>query len=135
MQHDVEPDANPEWESSTLRFTYQSLTTPLTVYDEDVRTGGRTVLKQVPVPGVDLSQYVTERRWAVSHDGTRVPVDLVRRADTPLDGTAPMCLYGYGSYESSMPPWFSVARLSLLDRGTVWALAHPRGGEIGRAHV
>ncbi|MFZ9629504.1 MAG: S9 family peptidase [Ilumatobacteraceae bacterium] len=131
--HDVEPDANPEWSASTIRFTYQSLTTPLSVYEEGVRTGDRTLLKQVPVPGVDLGRYVAERRWATSHDGTRVPVDLVRHVDTPLDGTAAMCLYGYGSYESSLPPWFSVARLSLLDRGVVWALAHPRGGgELGR---
>ena len=71
--------------------------------------------------------------WAVSADGTSVPIDIVRHVDTPLDGSAPGCLYGYGSYEASLPPWFSVARLSLLDRGMVWALAHPRGGgELGR---
>jgi len=88
----------------------------------------------VPVPGVDLDDYCAERHWATSHDGTLVPVDIVRHRGTPLDGTAPLCLYGYGSYEVSLPPWFSVARLSLLDRGAVWALAHPRGGgELGRS--
>ena len=131
--HDVELEANPEWSTRTVRFTYQSLTTPLTVYSEDVRSGDRSVLKQVPVPGADLDAYVAERHWATAPDGTRVPVDVARHRDTPVDGTAPLCLYAYGSYESSLPPWFSVARLSLLDRGVVWALAHPRGGgELGR---
>lgn len=134
--HDVELELNPEWETTSVRFTYQSLTTPLTVFEEPVigGTAERVVLKQVPVPGVDLDDYVAERHWATSHDGTLVPVDIVRRRSTPLDGTAPLCLYGYGSYEVSLPPWFSVARLSLLDRGAVWALAHPRGGgELGRS--
>jgi oligopeptidase B len=91
------------------------------------------MLKQTPVPGVDLTKYTASREWATSHDGTLVPVDLVRHVDTPKDGTAPCLIYGYGSYESSEPPWFSPARLSLLDRGFVWALAHPRGGgELGR---
>jgi oligopeptidase B len=91
------------------------------------------MLKQTPVPGVDLSNYTATRQWAPSHDGTLVPVDLVHRVDTPIDGTAPCLVYGYGSYEASEPPWFSPARLSLLDRGFVWALAHPRGGgELGR---
>ncbi|MEY4605974.1 MAG: hypothetical protein RLY45_734 [Actinomycetota bacterium] len=134
--HDVELELNPEWQSTSLRYTYQSLTRPLTVYIERVDGGAadRAVLKQVPVPGVDLDDYCAERHWATSHDGTLVPVDIVRHRGTPLDGTAPLCLYGYGSYEVSLPPWFSVARLSLLDRGAVWALAHPRGGgELGRS--
>ena len=80
------------------------------------------------VPGVDLSRYVAERSWVRSHDGTMVPLDHVRRRDTPLDATAPCLLYVYGAYEISVPPWFSAARLSLLDRGWVWALVHPRGG-------
>jgi oligopeptidase B len=131
--HEVEIDANPEWSSETFRYRYQSLTTPMTIYQEDVRTAERTMLKQTPVPGVDLSKYTATREWATSHDGTMVPVDLVRRTDTPVDGTAPCVIYGYGSYEASEPPWFSSARLSLLDRGFVWALAHPRGGgELGR---
>jgi oligopeptidase B len=131
--HEVEIDANPEWRSEVFRYRYQSLTTPLTIYQEDVRTGERTMLKQTPVPGVDVSRYTATREWATSHDGTLVPVDLVRHVDTPVDGTAPCLIYGYGSYESSEAPWFSSARLSLLDRGFVWALAHPRGGgELGR---
>jgi oligopeptidase B len=131
--HEVEVDANPEWSPETFRYRYQSLTTPMTVYEENVRSGERTMLKQTPVPGVDLSKYTATRQWATSHDGTRVPVDFVRHVDTPIDGTAPCLIYGYGSYEASEPPWFSSARLSLLDRGFAWALAHPRGGgELGR---
>jgi oligopeptidase B len=131
--HDVNLSANPEWTSTTLRFGMQSMTVPGTLYDEDVVTGERTLLRRIPTPNVDLDRYVASRVWATSADGTSVPIDIVRHIDTPLDGTAPGCLYGYGSYEASMPPWFSVGRLSLLDRGFVWALAHPRGGgELGR---
>ena len=131
--HDLEMEANPEWRTDTVRYVVQSLTRPVTVYEENVRTGERTVLKQTPVPAVDLADYASERLWATSPDGTQTPVDIVYRRGTVPDGTAPMCVYGYGSYESSMPPWFSVARLSLLDRGAVWALVHPRGGgELGR---
>lgn len=129
--HDVELDANPMYTSTTLRYSYQSLTTPATIYDEDVHTADRVIVKQIPVLGVDLSAYTSERLWAVTDDGTRVPVDVVRRTDA--DGPLPCCVYGYGSYEASMAPWFSVARLSLLDRGVAWALVHPRGGgELGR---
>jgi oligopeptidase B len=89
--HEVEIDANPEWDATTFRYRYQSLTTPLTIYQEDVRRGERTMLKQTPVPGVDLSKYTATRQWATSHDGTLVPVDLVHHVDTTIDGTAP-CL-------------------------------------------
>lgn len=131
--HDVELDANPEWQTATVRYHVQSLTRPATVYEEDVRTGERRVLKQLPVPSVDLDAYRSERLWATADDGTAVPVDIVHRVGLTPDGTAPLVVYGYGSYEASMPPWFSVARLSLLDRGVVWALVHPRGGgELGR---
>ncbi len=131
--HDLELGANPEWDTTSLRLSYQSLTTPASVYDHDVVSGERTLRKQTPTPGVDLSRYVSTRTWATSPDGTRVPVDVVRHVDTPADVPAPTVVYGYGSYELSMPPWFSVARLSLLDRGMVWALVHPRGGgELGR---
>jgi oligopeptidase B len=103
------------------------------VYDHDLVTGERTLRKQTPTPGVDLSKYVAERTWATAEDGTEVPVDVARHVDTPVDGTAPIVVYGYGSYEHSLAPWFSVARLSLLDRGGVWVLVHPRGGgELGR---
>lgn len=131
--HDVEPTANPRWDTDLVRFTVQSLTTPTTLYDEHVHTGERTLLRRVPTPNVDLDAYVTERTWAHAADGTAIPIDVVRREETPLDGTAPGVLYGYGAYELSLAPWFSIARLSLLDRGYVWALAHPRGGgELGR---
>jgi oligopeptidase B len=131
--HDIEFDANPEWIATTIRYSYQSLTSPPAVYSEHVRTGGRELLKQIPVPGLDARKYRSQRLWATADDGTKVPVDVVAHVDTPIDGTAPCVVYAYGSYEASMPPWFSVARLSLLDRGFVWALAHPRGGgEMGR---
>jgi oligopeptidase B len=131
--HDVEPASNPEWNSDVLRFSTQSLTMPTTLYDEDVRSGERTLLRRMPTPNVDLDAYRSERVWVTSADGTKIPLDIVRHVDTPIDATAPGVLYGYGAYEYSLPPWFSVARLSLLDRGFVWALAHPRGGgELGR---
>ena len=131
--HDIEFDQNPEWSATTLRYSYQSLTTPHTVSVHDLATGERSVLKQTPVPNTNLADYVAHREWATAADGTRVPVDVVRHRDTAPDGTAACLVYGYGSYEVSMPPWFSVARLSLLDRGMTWALVHPRGGgELGR---
>ena len=131
--HDLELDVNPEWSVRTLRFSVQSLTTPLTVVEIDLDTGERRVLKQTPVPNADLSRYTSTRLWAPADDGTLVPLDVVHHVDTVLDGSAPAVIYGYGSYEISVPPWFSVARLSLLERGVVWALAHPRGGgELGR---
>ena len=131
--HDVELAANPMWDTKTVRFTSQSLTLPATVSEEDVTTGERMVLRRVPTPNVDLTNYRAERMWATGLDGTRVPVDVVHHVDTPLNGEAPTVLYGYGAYEASIAPWFSVGRLSLLDRGFVWALAHPRGGgELGR---
>jgi oligopeptidase B len=131
--HEIELDSNPEWHSTTLRYGYQSFTTPASVFEFDLRSGTRTLLKQTPTPNVDLGLYEASREWATAPDGTRVPVDVVRRRGTPADGSAPCVVYGYGSYEVSVPPWFSVARLSLLDRGWTWALAHPRGGgELGR---
>jgi oligopeptidase B len=131
--HDVEFGPNEVWDTTTIRLTHQSLTQPARVIDVDVTTGAIDVVKQTPTPNVDLDSYRSTRHWAVASDGTEVPVDVVHHVDTPIDGSAPCCVYGYGSYEISMPPWFSVARLSLLDRGVVWALAHPRGGgELGR---
>jgi oligopeptidase B len=131
--HDVEFGPNEIWDTPVIRLTHQSLTTPKRVIDVDVTTGDTTVVKQTPTPNVELDRYVAERLWATAGDGTAVPVDVVRRIDAAPDGPAPCCVYGYGSYEASMPPWFSVARLSLLDRGIAWALVHPRGGgELGR---
>jgi oligopeptidase B len=131
--HDVEFGPNEDWEARSVRLVHQSLTMPMRVLDVDLASLGITEVRRIPTPGVELGDYVADRRWATSHDGTRVPYDILRRADTPLDGTAPALIYGYGSYEVSLPPWFSVARLSLVDRGVVWVLAHPRGGgELGR---
>jgi len=132
--HSVGPGVNEEFETSVYRFGYTSLVTPSSVYEEDLATGRRVLLKQQPVlGGYDPAAYESERVWATATDGTRVPMSVVWKRGTALDGTAPVLLYGYGAYEASMDPWFSIARLSLLDRGFVWAVAHVRGGgELGR---
>ena len=125
---------NAEPGTTSLRYTYKSLTTPETTYEVDTATGTRTTLKVQPVlGGYDKANYVTERLWAPARDGTRVPVSLVYRKGTPRDGTAPLLQYGYGSYGSSQDPAFSTSVVSLLDRGVVYALAHVRGGQdMGR---
>jgi oligopeptidase B len=125
--------ANPEFDSTTLRYEYSSLITPRSVFDVDMTTKAATLRKRQPVIGYDAGVYVTERVWAQSDDGTRVPISVVARHDTRRDGTAPCLLYGYGAYEISIDPVFSSIRLSLLDRGFVFAIAHVRGGgEMGR---
>jgi oligopeptidase B len=136
----VGPGANPEYSQTRFRLGYNSMVTPSTVYDYDPETGELTVLKQQPVlpspAGVAFASgdYEQYREWAVAEDGTRVPISLVCRKGTPRDGSAPCLLYGYGSYEHSVDPGFSITRLSLLDRGFVFAIAHIRGGgEMGRA--
>ena len=130
--HDVGPGPNPDWESRTLRIAYQSLTRPATVADVDLDTHAQRIVKTTPTPNVDLSAYRSERIWVTADDGVQIPVDLMSHRNT--NGPAPVVLYGYGAYETSLPPWFSVARLSLIDRGVIWALAHPRGGgELGRS--
>ncbi len=123
---------NYEYSSSTLRISYQSLTTPRQIIDIDLTTGEREIVKEQPVlGGYEPSDYIAERLWAVAADGSRIPISLVRRRDLALP--APAMLYGYGSYEVSIDPYFSIPRLSLLDRGVVFAIAHPRGGgEMGR---
>lgn len=130
----VSPGVNEEWHTTSYRFGYTSLVTPPSVFEEDVATGARTLLKQQPVlGGYDPARYESARLWAPAPDGTAVPISVVRSRDDAVDGTAPALLYGYGSYEASMDPWFSIPRLSLLDRGVVWAVAHVRGGgELGR---
>ncbi|SIN29565.1 oligopeptidase B [Micromonospora cremea] len=132
-------DANPEYRTGQVRLRYSSLVTPDSVYDYDLVTRQMVLRRQKPVlPGpdgrpYDPAEYEQHRDWALADDGTRVPISLVCRVGTPRDGSAPCELYGYGSYEASMDPWFSVARLSLLDRGVVFAVAHTRGGgELGR---
>jgi oligopeptidase B len=136
----VSPGANPEFASSVFRFGYTSLVTPGSVYDCDLATGELTLRKRQPVlpapdgTRYDPADYEQHRERAAAPDGTMVPVSLVCRKGTPRDGSAPCLLYGYGSYEHSADPVFSVSRLSLLDRGFVYAIAHVRGGgELGRA--
>ena len=126
--------SNPELDTTRLRYVYTSLTTPGTTYEFDLADGSRTVLKREVVLGdFDPANYVSEFVWAPARDGERIPVSIVYRKDTPLNGTAPLYQYGYGSYGLSMEPAFSSSRLSLLDRGFVYAMAHIRGGqELGR---
>ncbi|CAN5678492.1 S9 family peptidase [soil metagenome] len=131
----IGPGANATFDTGVYRFSYSSMTTPPSVIDEDLATGERTVLKQLPVlDGFDATKYESAREWAVAGDGTRIPISVVWRPDARTEGQpSPCVLYGYGAYEASMDPWFSVARLSLLDRGVVFAIAHVRGGgELGR---
>ncbi|QAY72518.1 S9 family peptidase [Agromyces protaetiae] len=126
---------NPSWEQPLLRIGYGSFVTPSTVIDVVVETGERIVRKQQPVLGdYDPTAYTQRRDWAEASDGALVPISLVYRTDLVEPGTpAPTLLYGYGSYEYSIDPGFSIARLSLLDRGIVFAVAHVRGGgELGR---
>ncbi len=127
---------NPDPSSRTLRYVYQSLTTPRSVFDYDPATREKTLRKQDQVlGGFDSADYRTERLWAVASDGTEVPVSVVYRPDLrPAEGGSPLLLYGYGAYGASMDAGFSSLRLSLLDRGFVYAIAHIRGGEeMGRS--
>lgn len=130
--------SNPEYATSTVRLHYASFVTPDSVYDYDLVTRQMVLRKQKPVLPLDgrefdSADYEQHRDWALADDGTRVPISIVCRAGTPKDGSAPAVIYGYGSYEASMDPWFSIPRLSLLDRGVIFAVAHIRGGgELGR---
>jgi len=124
---------NAETGTDWVRYTYNSLTTPSTVIEANMKTGERKTLKVTPVPGYDKSKYVTERVWATARDGTKVPVSLVYAKGFRKDGTAPLFQYAYGSYGYSTDPGFSPMLPSLLDRGMVYAIAHIRGGqEMGR---
>src|SRR4051794_11332715 len=130
---------NPEFNQPTIRLGYASLADPSAVYDFHVGSRELTLLKRTPVLAdpdgdeFDRSRYVQAREWATAEDGTLVPISIVVPADAPRDGTMPMVLYGYGSYEISIDPSFSISRLSLLDRGIGFAIAHVRGGgEMGR---
>jgi oligopeptidase B len=126
--------ANPEFVTDYLRFQYESFITPRSVFDYDLRTGKQILRKQQPVlGGYDPTRYESERLVARAPDGTTVPLSVVYRRDTPRDGSAPLLLYGYGSYGISVPVGFSSNRLSLLDRGVIYAIAHVRGGgELGK---
>ncbi len=118
-----------EFETATLRFAYSSMTTPEQIFDYDMTTRDRSLRKTQEVPsGHDPADYVTHRIFATSHDGETVPVSILFGRNTKLDGSAPLLLYGYGSYGHAIPASFSVSRLSLVDRGFVYAIAHIRGG-------
>lgn len=125
---------NPNYNSEWLRFSYQSMTTPGSVFDYNMRTGEKLLKKEQEVLGdFDKTKYRTERIFATAKDGTQVPMSIVYHEDTPRDGSAPLLLYGYGSYGHSIDAYFSTTRLSLLDRGFVYVIAHIRGGEeMGR---
>ncbi|HEY9563359.1 MAG TPA: prolyl oligopeptidase family serine peptidase, partial [Nocardioides sp.] len=125
---------NPEFDQPVVRLGYTTLATPGSVHSYDVRTRELSLLKRTPVlGGHDPADYQEHRVWATAPDGVRVPISLVLPADAPRDGSVPVLLYGYGSYEASMDPYFSIARLSMLDRGAGFAIAHVRGGgEMGR---
>jgi oligopeptidase B len=130
----VSTAANPEFDSEVLRYNYQSMTTPNTTYDFNMKTKERVLLKQQEVlGGFNSADYKSERIMVKVRDGVDVPVSIVYHKDTKLDGSSPCLLYGYGSYGYSMDPGFSMSRLSLLNRGFVYAIAHIRGGEeMGR---
>lgn len=126
--------ANPDFDAVTVRYAYTSMTTPSSVFEWDMERRVKTLLKQQEiVGGYNPNDYVTERLMATSHDGVLVPISIVYKKGLDKNGRNPLVLYGYGSYGSSMDAYFSLARLSLLDRGFVWAIAHIRGGEeMGR---
>ena len=124
---------NRVFNTSVLRYSYQSLTTPNSIFDYDMNTRKATLLKQTEVPGgFDKAKYKSERVFATAPDGTKIPMSVVYGRNVKLDGSAPMLLYGYGSYGISIPPSFSASRLALLDRGVIYVIAHIRGGgELG----
>jgi len=125
-------EANPEFNTNKFRFRYQSLVTPPSVYDYNMETHAQNLLKQTEIPNYDPTKYTSERLFATAQDGTRVPISVVYKKGTKRDGRNPTLLYGYGSYGISIPDAFNGSRLSLLDRGFVYAIAHIRGGgEMG----
>jgi len=125
---------NPEFDQPHFRYTYESFITPLSVFDFDIATRTSTLRKRQPVlGGYDPSLYIIERLHATASDGTQIPISFVSRKNAPRDGSAPLLLYGYGSYGLSMPVNFNSNRFSLLDRGVSYAIAHIRGGgELGK---
>jgi len=124
------PSDTPDYDSPTLRYSYQSFITPLSIYDYDVSSGRSQLLKQQEVPGgYDPKLYVSERVWATARDGIKVPISIVYKKGFTRDGKGPLFLYAYGSYVYATPVTFSTSRLSLLDRGVAYAIAHIRGGD------
>ncbi|PWU02558.1 MAG: oligopeptidase B [Terriglobia bacterium] len=131
--YSVRPGGTPEFSSTTYRYNYQSFITPSSVYDYDMRTGQSHLLKRQEVlGGYDPAQYASERLWATARDGVRVPLSIVYKKGFTRDGKGPLFLYGYGSYGLATPVTFSSSRLSFLDRGMAYVIAHIRGGnEMG----
>jgi oligopeptidase B len=130
--YDLGVAQNPEFDTAMLRFRYESMVTPASVFDYDMNTRDRKLVKQTEVPGYDASKYAAERVFATAKDGTKIPCSLVYKKGFAKDGTHPCFLYGYGSYGISMPAGFGFSRLALLDRGFVFVIAHIRGGgELG----
>lgn len=133
--YSAETGTNPDFDTDILRYSYQSLATPASVIDFNMKTREKTILKEQEVLGgkFDKNNYTEERIWATAEDGTKVPISMVYRKGLKKNGKNPMLLYAYGSYGASMDPYFSSIRLSLLDRGFIFAIAHIRGGEdLGR---
>lgn len=127
--------SNPDFDTDVLRYSYQSMITPSSVIDFNMKTREKTVMKEQEVLGgkFNKNNYEEERVWATAEDGTKVPISMVYRKGIEKDGSNPLLLYAYGSYGASMDPYFSSVRLSLLDRGFIYAIAHIRGGEdLGR---
>ena len=125
---------NAEWDTPVLRYAYGSFTTPSQLWQIDIASGKRVLLKEQKIRGkFNRGDYVAKREWVSAADGAQIPVSIIHRADLDLSKPNPTLLYGYGSYEASMDPGFSIARLSLLDRGMIFVIAHVRGGgEMGR---
>lgn len=119
---------NPEPDTHKLRYGYSSMTTPSSVYEIDMQTQQKQLLKQQEVKDFDKSKYQSQRLWVTAQDGVKVPVSLVYRKDLFKEAQNPLLVYGYGAYGYSIDPSFSSSRLSLLDRGFVYAIAHVRGG-------
>ena len=124
---------NPDYDTDVIRYNYSSMITPNSTYEFDMRTAKSTLIKQQEIPsGYDKTKYETERVWATARDGVKVPILVIMKKGTKLDGSSPMLLYGYGSYGVSLTPSFSTNRLSLVDRGMIYAIALIRGGgEMG----
>ena len=131
--YSVSLSENHEFDTDLVRYSYNSLVTPTSVFDYDMNTGKSTLLKETEVPGgFDRNNYQSERVFATASDGTKVPMSIVYRKGVKKDGSAPLLLYGYGSYGYSIAPTFSASRLSLLDRGVIFVIGHIRGGsEMG----
>ena len=128
--YSVSPSDTPDFESRTYRYNYQSFVTPSSVFDYEPATGKSTLQKQQEVlGGYDPKQYISERLWATARDGVKVPISIVYKKGFPRDGKGALFLYGYGSYGIGTPPTFSSSRVSLLDRGMAYAIAHIRGGD------